>query len=346
MFGFSVTGGLRALSVGAIVALVAGCSGGFALSPKPASPQGGVNSIFSHNVINPFGLLSINNRTGRNSKSFYACPATGSIKYVSDYYNSLINIYVGRFAGQGPCGQIASGEVYRPSDVYVNPATHDLYVANMGLSNILVFHRGQTTPYNTYTDPSGQFPQGVVVAKDGTIIATNFTAHYPQVGGSLSTWIGGPNGGTFVGNFRLNNGNFGGFITIRKDGTVYFDVGAYSTTIWSVSCPMGACGVQTQVAGISLSNSGGMAVDAEGDLVLADASPSLCETFELPNPVPKTFSVYGHPQGIAINKLDNHLFVADQNDLASEYSYPSGVMLGSVVVNPPNAWVFGIAVDP
>lgn len=340
----------RALITVVLTALLAGCSegGSSAIAPNVASAQGGTIPAAAPMPSGP-RLPGIPRSIGDGAhpiSSFYSCPATGSVKYVADFYNRAVNVYAGKFAGQAPCGQIASGIFVSPYGLYVRPATHDLYVADIYGSSILVFHRGQTTPYNTYTDPSGQYPQDVVVAKDGTIIASNRDAHNPEEGGSLSTWVGGPNGGTFVGNFRMANGDFGGFLTVRKNGTVYFDVSTGRTSIWSVSCPAGACGVQTQVAGITLNAAGGLAVDDDGDLLASDASPGLAETFELPNPVPKTFPIYGHPQGMAINKLDHHWFVADQNDIATEYSYPGGVLLGDVVVNPPDAWVYGIAVDP
>jgi hypothetical protein len=339
---------LRALSIAAATALCVGCSGGSAIAPNSASPQLASRSP-EGNVLsggNPFGPLKIDYGAGHNFTSFFACPATGSIAYAADYYNRVVNVYAGRFLGQAPCGQIASGVFRTPYGLYVDPDTHDLYAANIFGNNILVFHRGQTTPYNTYTDPTGQYPQDVVVAKDGTIIASNNTAIDPHEGGSLSTWIGGPNGGTFVGNFQMPGGSFGGFLTVRRNGTVYFDLGLSNASVWYVSCPAGFCGPQNQVAGVSLYRASGLAVNDEGDLLASDRSPGLGKTFELPNPVPKTFPLYGYPQGMAIDNLHHHWFVADQNDIASEYAYPSGKVLGSVVVNPPNAWVWGVAVDP
>src|ERR1700687_1455241 len=130
------------LIAAAAIALLPACSGGSsgAIAPGPASLQ----------------------RAARHFTSFYACPAKGPIKYVSDFNNNLVDVFVGKFAGQAPCGQITS-VLQSPWGIYVEPRTHDLYVANYGAHDIVVFHRGQTSPYNTYKDPSFQDPVDVAV---------------------------------------------------------------------------------------------------------------------------------------------------------------------------------------
>src|SRR5579862_156533 len=128
----------------------------------------------------------------------YACPAQGDIEYVSDYNNNVINVYAGRFHRQAPCGQLTD-RVFGPWGMYVQPSTHDLYVANDLHHDVIVFHRGHLTPYNTYTDPTLQDPTDVTVADDGTVIASNLDQiHFSGEHGSLSTWKSGTNGGTFV----------------------------------------------------------------------------------------------------------------------------------------------------
>jgi hypothetical protein len=319
---------VRALSATAGLLLLAGCSSG--LSP----------TIAVHAV-----------RANQHFIGRAACPLTGPIKYVSDALlaHSVINVYAGRFAGQAPCGQIVSG-LNSPVGLFVRAGSHDLYVANtFGSNNIQVFHRGQTTPYNTYTNPSPPgVPVDVAVAKDGTVIAT-YSNNRNHRFGFLATWIGGPNGGTFVGNFPMKRDGVGEFLTVRRNGVVYFDEfddvsGAGS--LWSVSCPAGACGAQTKVAGVSLSFPGGMAIDATGDVLVADAAPGAADTFELPNTKPRSFALAGTPTGMAINELDHHWFVADyRNNDAAEYSYPDGALIGTVA-GDAGGLTFGVAVDP
>jgi len=327
---------LEMLGAAVAIAFLAGCSGGSAIAPKPVLPQGG-DSFFS-------------TRIGQHYVSHYSCPATGPIKYVSENANNVVDVFVGKFAGQAPCGQITSG-LLSPWGLYVKANTHDLYVANEGGSDILVFHRGQMAPYNTYTDPTLQYPTDVTVAKDGTVIASNIMG-YPESSGSLSTWIGGPNGGKFVGNFPMTNSFRGGYVTVQKNGTVFFDDIDLSTNdvaLWSVSCPSGACGAQTKVAALSHDTPGGLGSDATDDLIVIESSlknHGIADTFELPNPKPKTFPLQGTTWGMAINDLDNHLFVTDvKDDGAAEYLYPSGTFVGFVQTGQ-HGYPFGIAVDP
>jgi hypothetical protein len=342
---------LQALSAAAAIALLAGCSSGgsSAIAPNPVSPKGGAHFLMGRvpSVLSPIGQLKINTQTGRHFVSHYSCPANGPIKYMSDFNNSVINVYAGKFAGQAPCGQITTG-LLNPDGMYVKTTTHDLYVANEGDFNVLVFHRGQTTAYNTYTDPTVQFPVDVTVAKDGTVIASNILQPSAGEAGSISTWIGGPNGGTFVGNFAMTNDTEGLFVTVQKNGTVYYDDldVSGSGALWSLSCPSGACGAQTQVAGVSFGAAGGMESDATEDLLANDQINVTADTFELPNPTPATFPLTGEPVGMAINKLDHHWFIADAvNNDAGEYLYPSGTPVGTVPGNPSGLPI-GVAVDP
>jgi DNA-binding beta-propeller fold protein YncE len=318
----------QGLIAASAIAFLAGCSGSAitSIAPQSASLQ----------------------HAARHFTSFYACPAKGPIKYVSDFNNDVVDVFAGKFSGQAPCGQITS-VLKSPWGIFVEPRTHDLYVANYAAHDIVVFHRGQMAPYNTYTDPTFQDPVDVAVAKDGTVIASNqVRPHFPTVG-SLSTWVGGPNGGTFVGNFTMSPGSEGLYLTVQRDGTVYFD-DLVSTqfnfgALWSVSCPAGACGTQTQVSGVSFNSAGGVASDDTED-VLAINGAGFAETFELPNPNPKSIPLSGVPVGMAINALDHHLFVTDAaNNDAAEYSYPDGKLIGTVPGNAGGG-LFGIAVDP
>ena len=354
MHRLSVLTKFRALGAVAAIAVISACSGGsLAIEPHWASPQDGahLSSGGVQGVLSPFGLININ-RNGHQLKSFDACPAKGPIKYVSDASNSIINIYVGKFAGQDPCGQITSG-LTGPQGLFVKNATHDLYVANFYGYDVVVFHRGQMTPYNTYTDANGEYPLDVTVANDGTVIVSNYDNMKLTDHGSISTWIAGPNGGTFVGNFPITNAINGGFITVRKNGVVYYndlDATTMQGALWTLSCPAGKCGTQNQVNVVPFVGPAGMAIDATGDLLLNGGNGFVptADTFELPNPNPKTFLVEGAPWGMAIDPTDHHWFIADPGSLgAEEYSYPSGRLIGFVRVNPCCIGLpVGIAVDP
>jgi len=257
---------------------------------KPVNPESNSRLQLGLSATPPLVL----GRTAHPQVGILHCPSSGPLEYVSDGGKSVIYVYAGKFAGQAPCGQLASW-IFEPVGLFVKPSTHDLYIASEGLDAIAVYHRGATTPYNLYNDPSGQMHYDVAVAKDGTVISSNLHSSGLERG-SISTWRGGPNGGTFVGNFPITATNdFGGFVTIEKAGTVYFnDInGSGKGELFSVSCPAGACGPQTQVAGVSFRFYGGMAFDTAGDLIAVDLDQmgrsSMIDTFKLPNPSPATF---------------------------------------------------------
>lgn len=322
------------LSASVAMTLLVGCAGGgtTAIAPKIEAPR--------QSEINPTARYPIVNH--------YSCPATGTIRYLSDLVNNAINVYSGKFAGQAPCGQITS-DLHSPVGMHVKISTHDLYVANWHGGNILVFHRGETTPYNTYTDPSGQNPSDVTVTNDGTVVATNS-------GCSLSTWIGGPGGGTFVGTFKkLPCFDTGIVFLTTNNGIVYYvnsRSGRNRSTMWSVSCPAGKCGTRFRVPGVRLGFfPSGVTSDAAGDLLAVDLSGSgrnnRLKTYSPPNPNPTIFNLLpGGPYGIAISDGDHHLFVADiSNTDGEEYVYPGGKLIGTVPGNVGGSMV-GIAVDP
>ncbi|HEY5096257.1 MAG TPA: hypothetical protein VII69_14185 [Candidatus Eremiobacteraceae bacterium] len=340
---------LAAVSVAAAMALLPGCSSGTAVPQKPPTLSSHMRSLASFIATSrsPLGLHADNLNAGHQLKSFYTCPATISIEYFSDYKNNIINVFAGKFEGQIPCGKIT--DVTNPQGLYVNASTHDLYVANTGGHNVLVFHRGETVASNSYTDPTNQFPYDVTMARDGTVIASNvFQTGGPEAG-SISTWVGGPNGGAFVGNFPMTNDSVGLWITVDKHGTVYYndiDLTSGIGALWSLTCPSGACGNQTQVAGVSFSAPGGLAIDRTNDLLANDAQPGTADTFELPNPKPKTFPIASGSLDLAIDMLNRHWFALDsQNSNAAEYLYPSGVLVGTVSCGT-NCIASGIAVDP
>jgi len=332
------------------IALVAGCSGGTAIAPNTASPQAGARFLMGRPplAVSPIAQLKFISSAGHRVLGRYACPAKGPIKYLAVATNDIIYAYVGKFAGQQPCGQITSGLI-EPQGLYVKTDTHDLYVANTGAFNILVFHRGQTTAYNTYTDPSVQYPVDVTLANDGTLVASNITQPSGNENGSISTWIAGPNGGAFVGNYPMTNDMEGLYVTVQRNGTVFFnDIDAKTGLgdLWSLSCPAGACGAQTQVAGVSFQFPGGMESNDTHDLLAVDQIAFTANTFELPNPKPSTFPLIQGPVGMAINQRDHHWFTADAfNCAAAEFLYPSGQLVGTVP-SPACGIPIGIAVDP
>lgn len=336
----------RILAAASAIGLLAACSGGGTsdIAPHPGLPQAGASV---HDMRFPdFLRFDVDTRTNFRFLSFFNCPFKGAIEYVSDPFNNVIYVYNGKFAGQQPCGQIASAQLISPRGLFVDATTHDLYVANWGGFNILVFHKARSTPYNTYTDPTDQDPSDIVVSADGVVIASNEEAANGIERGSISTWVGGPSGGTFVGNFPMPNDDFGLFLALRDSGTVYFnDVDSKSGigALWKVKCPAGVCAVQTRLTGVSFKNPGGMEFDSAGNLLVNDWTASEVDTFHVPNPNPSTQRLPCCPYGMALDELHHRYFYTSVT-YAAEYKYPGFTLTGKV--KPHSGAMFGVAVDP
>jgi hypothetical protein len=176
---------VQVFSAAAAMALLAACSNGSAIAPKLSSPQSIAYSSTGRvpSLLGPGGLLD----TAHHFENFYACPVKGAIEYLDDSINGVIDVYAGPFAGQAPCAQFGHDVHQDPQGIFVDPATHDLYVTNPFYSMVTVFHRGQTGPYNSYIDPGNQVVEDVAVAKDGTVITSNGDNSRETEFGSLST---------------------------------------------------------------------------------------------------------------------------------------------------------------
>src|SRR5579863_8344819 len=117
------TSSIRAIILVAGTVALAACAGGSVVAPSPAG-RDVVRTV-------SLGVTTARNSTNHLKQRFvshYSCPATGSLKYVSDSNDNVINVYDGKFAGQAPCGQIASSSLNVPAGLYMQDATHDLYV--------------------------------------------------------------------------------------------------------------------------------------------------------------------------------------------------------------------------
>ncbi|HEY5095367.1 MAG TPA: hypothetical protein VII69_09650 [Candidatus Eremiobacteraceae bacterium] len=336
----------KSLSALAVLVLLAGCSNGSAIAPKPSAPQGNARSLMVRIpvVLSPMGMLKVNLNTGLHFKDFNRCPPAGPIEYVSDFNNNLIDIYKGNFAGQVPCGQLTKG-LANPQGMFVKESTHELYVANTGDDDVVVFRRGATSPFKTYIDLTNgsQFVADVTVAKDGTVLATNIFDIIDSVG-SISTWR---RDGTFVGNFPNANGAFDYFLTVQKDGTVYFDDS--TNTLYKGSCPAGECG-SFVATGATFVFPGGLRSADDEDVVLLDqegAGGGDVLTFEPPDFGSPTSCALGasDPVSFDINRTQHHYFYADGgNNVAGEVEYPTCAPIGTVPGNP-SGLLIGVARD-
>jgi hypothetical protein len=342
---------VQALSAAAAFALLAGCSSGSAITPTASHVQGHSAHAMRQgsSVLNPVGMLTLTQHHFNQSHraSFDACPATGPLQYVSDASDGAVDIFAGKnfSTGELPCGLITG--FLEPQGMAVSK--HELYVANTIGLDILRFARGSTTPDMTYTDPScgGEYPADVAVATDGTVLATDIISNSCS-GGQISTWT---SGGTLVGNFPNANGANDYFLTVQKNGTVYFDDN--TLTIYVGSCPAGACGSFTST-GATMAFPGGLR-SASGpgseDVVLDDQSATgggALTTYEtFPTPVSSCPLGGSDPVSYDFNRTDKHAFFADAgNFVATEVKWNdnTNTCAGVASVLMPGQPI-GVAVD-
>lgn len=324
-----------------LLAFTGGCGGATELAQKPYSTPPSWGPATGSAIFGRIPSFGVNVVGGHQYKSFNSCPASGPIVYASDYNNNVINIYTTPFAGQGPCGQIA---VSGPQAIFVKHP--DLYVASGGAHNVQVFHRGATAPYNTYTDPTGQFVGDVTVANDGTVIASNEFKLNGGERGSISTWRSGPHGGTFVGNFPIGNDIAGAYVTVQADGTLYFsDIDSSGVgQLWTGACPLGNCGA-FGLTGATTGFPGGLRSADDEDVVQIDGVAKTLITYESFPTGTSCFLGGEEPDGFDINRRENRVFYTDVHaNVAVETTYRKCRLIGTVPGNPGGFFV-GAAKD-
>jgi len=333
---------IQAVSAATALSLLAGCSNGSTISPKPSSPNDHANIVGSF-------AMGRNLKAGYHGASYSTCPSTGLLVYVSDQNDSTINIFSGDLAGQAPCGILtnlnASGLMVKSGTLYV---TH-----NPPAPNIRAYHRGDTTPFRFYSDRTcgDEVPSGVTVSDDGYVLASNFFGHDCS-SGSISVWK--KSTGVFVVNYPNADGRPIVALTVQKDGTVYFDDD--TPVLWVGKCVKGECGSFTNTGAIFQTPGGIRSVDGE-HVVLDDPTGSgggRALTYAPPSfgSPAGSCSFGGHaPISIDLNFTQHHIFVTDPNrGVVSEFKYPAGgghghpcVLIGTVSTSGGDPE--GIAVD-
>jgi len=296
---------LITIAVATATIAFAGCSASSTSAIAPgAGPAGHARTTrfaFGHSTsVLPRALQArVANPVKSNPNlSHNSCPASGTLIYVSDAAFGLVNIYD---SGLALCGQL-SGFV-EPQGITVHGG--NLYVANTlgnpnGTGEIDEFHRGATSPFRKYTDPSGQYVVDVAVTGDGTVVGSNIFS--PNTGiGSISTWH---HGGRFVGNFVLPNMAESFFLDATDNGTLFsdgFDSINFATTFWTFTCPAGACTSGTEL-GQAMAFPGGVVDTQSGDILASDQLSS-ADTFEMPSLSPATFATTSGGDTVTLDEV-------------------------------------------
>ena len=347
---------LYAFGAAAAIAALAGCSGGAsAVNPmqgsQPTQTAQHVSPMaVSHvpSVMNPAKMMLVH-PSGVQPKGWMSKDvATGlSLLYVSQFYTNDIQVYRQTGTGQSPVGTIVNG-VINPQGLTVT-ANGDLYVANTGANNILVFHKGHLNPYRTLSD-AGQYPVDVAVDTDGTVYASNiFDTN--AIAGSVSVYAPGANTPTH--NYKVPNNLKVLFDALNDSSTLYVNYIDLNTGLGAMVkfYPGGNTAYPTAV---TTGFPGGLQFDNTQDLLgLDQVGPTFgggfASIYELPSPTPSfTFaSDNGDPLGVALVRNERHVYVSDAVfGVVHEYTYPGGVETNTISSglgssSPP----FGVAAD-
>ena len=341
---------LYALGAAAALVALAGCSGGSSAVNPTASNLANGNHVSMMSVsrvpslMNPAKMSLIRPSTVQ-PKGWMTKGIAGSglsLLYASQFYTNDIQVYRQSGTNQSPVGTIVNG-VINPQGMWVTP-NGDLYVANTGANNILVFRKGNLNPYKTLSD-AGEYPVDVTVDTDGTVYASNiFDTNFGP--GTVSKYAPGATSPTKI-------------YAVPNNAKVLFDALNDSSTLYvnyiDINTGLGATvkyypgGSTAHLTAVTFNFPGGMQFDNHQYLIAADQLGPFVGEYALPSGTPFfTFgSDNGDPLGVALVRNERSIYVSDAlNGVVHRYSYPGGVENDTISnglggSSPP----FGVAAD-
>jgi len=339
-------------ALGAAAALLlAGCStngstGTSSIVPTGTTPLAHAFKVAVPSVVAPRVQALVHSHPP--VKGWMSPNITGDLVYAAQYYSNDVQIYEQAGSNQSPVGALTSG-VVNPQGLWVTP-NGDVWVANTGASNVLVFKKGQLNPYKTLNDP-GQYPVDVVVGTDGIAYVNNIidTAGGP---GSVSVYAAGSVNPTSTLTVPNNSRVF--FNGMSHNDHLYVDYADTNLNGQMVKFKNGTG--HAHPTGITFANNGngafpgGVEFDQTNDLIANDQIALFTGIWELPTATPNfTFNTSdGDPLGLALRHDEQHIYITDAlNGVIYEYTY-QGASLVNTISNglgsssPP----FGVAADP
>jgi DNA-binding beta-propeller fold protein YncE len=309
-------------AAGATIALLAsaalgGCAGGLGSppSPPPAAAASPAKSLVRRGWLSP-------------------AARTKPLVYVSDNSANAIEIYPAGENDPSPIGQITDG-ISAPLGNFVDE-NGTLYVANHGNNTITEYPSGSTTPSVTL---SGGISGPISVAADsaGDVAVGEFTnqtiLEFPAGGSSPTVTI---------------------TLLTYPEGLT-FDKSRHLYAAWNVSSSgfvgrVSKCERMKSVCvdqGIAEGQSGGLAIDSAGDLVLGDQTNHMINIYAPHTTTPlRTIATAGQsPYKFALDKRDKKLYVADiLNGKVEIYNYATGTQFGTISNGLESAW--GVSLSP
>jgi hypothetical protein len=218
----------------------------------------------------------------------------------------------------------------------------NLYSANYKGVNVTEYAKNASSPSFTYS--SGlTCPTGLVTDNSQNVYVTDscsgFVAEYPQEVNSMAVECSPA--------FKDPNG-----VAVDGFGDVFFSyVGAGGNSSGIAEYTGGLNGCNATYFTLSGSQGGlvyatAMVIDKRGDLVVCDTMNGTVDIIPPPyNTITKYIKGFSGPTGIALNKKQNLLYVADRNLVEVQVlTYPAGTFKETIASGIGDPW--GVAVYP
>ena len=316
----------------AVALLLAGCSG----STVPGTAGSAAASGNATQFGAPASIRIARHPNVSHRKGWLSPQAIGArVIYVSDFSNSAIEIYPQGQTNPAPIGEITDG-ISGPLGNFVSK-NGTLYVANAGNSTITEYPPGQTTPSVTLSTDLN-YPISVAVDDRGTVAAGEFGA------GTILEFPKGSSSPTVQ-------------ITLLTDPEqLAFDKARHLYAAWNVN---GGSNLQGHASicrrlraicadqGIVIGESGGMAIDSAGNMILGDQTNQVINVYAPGSSTPsRTISTTGRdPYKFELNRSEKKLYVADiANGVVAIYNYATGAFEGTISNGLTSAW--GVSLSP
>ena len=265
-----------------------------------------------------------------------------ALVYVSEFYTSTIDIFDQKGRGQTRIGTLTTGVSF-PGGLFVD-SDGNLWVANetsVGTGYILEFAPGATTPTHTIQQPSGYaLATKLWRRSDGTLYVVDVTTY----------------GGGYVLEYVPSTQTW----TYLLDTNLIFETGIVGDSEGNVY----AAGLNAQGAEVDVLKSGSsqwentnisvpyetgeLAIDAKGNLVVADPFTQTIQTFKHGSgQAINTIACPGGCTDIALDRSGTRIWnvVASTEPTVQEFTYPAGRLLDTVNVTQGSE-PFGIAASP
>ena len=321
------------LIAAAVALALAGCSGSASSggTTVPVSPDGGAAAFGAPASVR----VPIQRRATRRRGWISPDAVRQRLIYVSDNAANAILIYPQGKTNPTPIGQITDG-IDGPLGTFVSK-NGTLYVANSFGNDITEYPPGATSPSVTLSD-SINFPITVAVDDRGTVAVGEF-------------------GEGEILEFEKGSTSPNVTITLLTDPEgLTFDKARHLYAAWNVNLGsqlQGHASICRHLRaicsdqGIEIGESGGMALDLSGNMILGDQTNQVIGIYPPGATTPaRTISTTGRdPYKFALNKSEKTLYVADINSgVVATYDYASGAETGTITNGLTSAW--GVSLSP